>query len=179
MPPGEVGPTQSRATPAPTAFLEGVVRTNSPGAVTTTTYSVSSGTTRSLATAATTFFIKGRLTMDRTRSPVGAGTDAIDYRKRTTSVDVTFNGIPDDGDSDENDDVAADVEIGYGGKADDKLRGNQAKNVFFGGAGPDSLNGEGGADRLFGNGGNDSLNGGPASDDCSGGAGTDTVRNCE
>lgn len=109
----------------------------------------------------------------------GRGRDTVDYRKRRVAVDVSFDGIPDDGDSDENDDVAPDVELAYGGTGRDTLEGNGANNVLSGGRGPDSLSGKAGADRLLGGGGDDSLNGGTGRDACLGGAGRNTLRNCE
>jgi len=86
------------------------------------------------------------------------GMDTVDYRARTAPVTVTIgNGVADDGEAGEQDDVRPDVERVLGGKG---------KDVLIGGIGNDTL--DGGI-------GNDTLDGGLGLDVLIGGAGTDTV----
>jgi Ca2+-binding RTX toxin-like protein len=105
----------------------------------------------------------------------GAGRDTADYSARVAPVSVTLNATADDGEANEKDNVAADVEVLAGGAADDSLVGNHADNVLLGNAGNDSLSGAGGNDQLDGAAGDDALNGGPGSDAITGGDGTDTA----
>lgn len=127
----------------------------------------------------------------------GPGSDTIDYRSRSSSVGVAYNGLPDDGATAENDNVAIDVENASGGTGNDRLQGRGGANTLSGGGGqdimtgagggdrlvggpgPDRMRGEDGADRLLGGRGGDSLNGGPGTDSCDGGPGADTLSGCE
>ncbi len=126
-----------------------------------------------------------------------SGRDTVEYSDRTDAVAVSFNGLPDDGGSVENDDVAIDVENAVGGSANDLLKGAGTPNVLsggggadkvtgagnndrlLGGPGPDRLSGQDGDDRLLGSGGNDMLDGGVGTDTCDGGPGTNTITACE
>ena len=87
----------------------------------------------------------------------GAGVDTADFSDATTPVNVSPNGIADDGRAGERDDVAGDVESLIGGIDDDSLVAN------------------GGDGRLQGNGGNDNLDGGLGADTFEGGAGRDAA----
>jgi Ca2+-binding RTX toxin-like protein len=127
----------------------------------------------------------------------GLGRDTVDYGLRSASVSVSLNGLPDDGGSVENDNVAIDVENAIGGSANDLLKGIGSPNILSGrggkdtmtgaggsdqlsgGPGPDLLKGEDGNDKLLGGGGDDSLNGGAGTDSCDGGPGADTITACE
>lgn len=80
----------------------------------------------------------------------GEGPDAADYSLRTSPVTVTLDGVGDDGEVGENDDIGADVESAIGGSAGDTLVGNFGANVLDGGTGDDLLAGGTGADTLIG-----------------------------
>ena len=98
-----------------------------------------------------------------------------------------------DGEANENDNIASDVEKVTGGAAADILIGDGAGNVLnglggddtlnggdgfdqlLGGEGNDALNGDGGDDFLRGEGGNDALNGGDGADKLEGGTGDDVL----
>jgi Ca2+-binding RTX toxin-like protein len=97
----------------------------------------------------------------------GAGTrDVVAYDRRSVGVNASPNGIPDDGQAGELDDIAADVEGLLGGAGPDDLAGGAAANFFEGGPSADDIDGAGGAD---------SVTGGPGEDDLAGGAGDDIV----
>jgi Ca2+-binding RTX toxin-like protein len=85
----------------------------------------------------------------------GAGRDAVSYEDRAAPISVTFDGLPNDGEIREGDNVASDVEIVLGGIVDDKLIGDARENALdagpgddqdIGGPGRDTLAGEKGAD---------------------------------
>jgi Ca2+-binding RTX toxin-like protein len=84
-----------------------------------------------------------------------AGTDTLTYEDRTKPVTVKLNGLPDDGEDGEGDNVEADVEIVLGGKVWDTLTGDRNANTLE--AGP-------GEDLIVGNAGPDVLDGGDAPD---------------
>jgi Ca2+-binding RTX toxin-like protein len=115
----------------------------------------------------------------------GVGTDTTNYAARAIAVNVTLNGVANDGSAPEFDNNLGDVENAIGGSAGDQLTGNGVRNVLqgrngndflFGGAGPDTLIGGLGNDQMFGQAGNDLLqavdgqrdvvNGGVNTDDC-------------
>jgi Ca2+-binding RTX toxin-like protein len=108
----------------------------------------------------------------------GAGTDIADYASRTSSISVTIDGVADDGEAGENDNVGTDVENARGGQGNDYLEGSASVNVLSGGLGSDTLAGLGDADILNGDGGDDIFDEGMASngnDVLNGGAGSDTA----
>ena len=105
----------------------------------------------------------------------GPGTDTADYGLRSAAVFVTLNGIAADGQTNEFDNIANDVERVAGGSASDALTGNGNANRFYGNGGNDTLGGLGGLDFLEGGNGNDTINGGDANDTLIGGAGNDTL----
>ncbi|HEX8103965.1 MAG TPA: hypothetical protein VF533_15210 [Solirubrobacteraceae bacterium] len=88
------------------------------------------------------------------------GTDALGYANRTEGVSVTPNGIADDGDLDERDDVAGDFERITGTPLDDFLQAaDHVKTTLIGRAGKDTLvGGKFTADVLQGGLGADVLN---------------------
>lgn len=67
-----------------------------------------------------------------------------------------------------------DYDLLYGGKGNDKLKGNSGKDILLGGEGNDTLRGEAGDDILGGNADNDTLYGGIGNDKLNGGKGKDT-----
>ena len=126
----------------------------------------------------------------------GLGTDTVDYSTRTSTIAVALDGLANDGDDIENDDVGSDIEVAVGGSASDFFEGDASGDRFSGGGGKDDASGAGGADQLTGGGGNDKLrgdsgadklvgglgndllNGGTGADTCSGGPGSDTLNSC-
>jgi Ca2+-binding RTX toxin-like protein len=128
----------------------------------------------------------------------GAGGDTmegsgaqVNYRARVNPVIVDGDGVADDGEAGEGDNVSANVLVVLGGSAGDTFTdvdavgrgGNDTfistgtRGVFCdGGAGDDVLIGGARADICFGGPGNDELNGGGGSDDLEGGRGADTIR---
>jgi Ca2+-binding RTX toxin-like protein len=86
----------------------------------------------------------------------GPGIDTVTYASRATAVQVTLDGVHDDGGTGEQDNVRADVEHVIGGSGGDTLTGNGAANT---------LDGAGGDDHLDGGAGPDSLSGGPGADE--------------
>jgi Ca2+-binding RTX toxin-like protein len=128
----------------------------------------------------------------------GAGGDTmegigaeVDYRARVNPVIVVGNGVADDGEAGEGDNVSANVDDVLGGSAGDTFTdvdaagrgGNDtfistgAGGVFCdGGSGDDVLIGGARADFCFGGRGEDDLKGGGGSDDLEGGGGADTIR---
>ena len=109
----------------------------------------------------------------------GAGTDTAYYATRSGSLRVILNGLADDGQTSEGDNVATNVENVTGGSAGDVLRGSSVRNVLSGGAGPDTISGFGGNDVLLGGPGVDTLNGGSGTDSCDVGADGGTTSLCE
>src|SRR3954452_7546358 len=107
----------------------------------------------------------------------GAGRDTADYSARTAPVSVSLNGnlSADDGEANEKDSVADDVEVLAGGSGDDQLAGNDGDNALLGNGGNDLLGGGGGNDQLDGGAGDDTLAGGTGADTITGGDGTDTA----
>jgi Ca2+-binding RTX toxin-like protein len=111
---------------------------------------------------------------------LGAGSDAIDYSERSGDVHYDPNGLADDGDAGEGDNLGlaatvksgagADTLVGpappsdhsshlVGGPGDDTLRGGSGEDELYGGSGDDRLYGGEGDDRLA-----DPTNGGIGSD---------------
>jgi Ca2+-binding RTX toxin-like protein len=121
------------------------------------------------------------------------GIDTVDYSQRVAPLAISLDGVADDAQAGEGDNVAPDVENVVGGSGADVLTGSDAANVLDGGPandklfgraaddrldggpGNDSLNGEGGVDVLTGDDGNDALNGGDGNDSLSGGGETDML----
>ena len=123
----------------------------------------------------------------------GGGFDRADYSFRIADLNVSINGVADDGQSGELDNVLTDVEAIYGGSGDDILTGSAFNNTLDGGDGNDTLRGGGandwlfgrygddvlfghsGNDELWGEFGNDRLYGGDGNDLSQGGHGNDTL----
>jgi len=127
----------------------------------------------------------------------GPGTDTATYASRTAPVFVSLDGVANDGEATEGDNVADDVENVTGGSGDDNITGSSAANIILGGAGNDVLLGErsdsaldpnytgSGKDSIFGGDGNDAIggglgdnliiSGGNGNDSLHGGPGADTI----
>ncbi|EAR53163.1 Possible Zn-dependent metalloprotease [Oceanicola granulosus HTCC2516] len=67
------------------------------------------------------------------------------------------------------------IENAIGGRAGDRIRGNEAHNMLDGRGGDDHISGSRGDDRMFGGGGDDRLRGGRDDDIVAGGRGDDEV----
>ena len=107
----------------------------------------------------------------------GDGEDAVtDYAGRTSGVNVTMDGIADDGSSGEADNVEPDVEDVTGSSAADTIVGSAADNEIAGGGGDDTISGGDGTDGLDGGAGRDTIDGGGGRDDIVGGGGSDTLK---
>ena len=80
----------------------------------------------------------------------GEGVDSVSYVTRTADLTVTLDGVADDGESGEGDNVGVDIENVTGGLGDDTITGSAAANTLLGGPGDDVLDGAAGADLLSG-----------------------------
>jgi Ca2+-binding RTX toxin-like protein len=96
----------------------------------------------------------------------GSGEDTADYRTRTVALDLSNDGVANDGAAGESDNIAGDVEKLIAGSGNDDVLGARNADVLAGGDGNDTLRG---------NDGDDLLDGGLGADVVDGGAGTDTV----
>ena len=105
----------------------------------------------------------------------GTGSDNVSYAARTARVVVDEDGVADDGEAGEGDNVNADVEYVTGGSGNDSLTGGAGTNHLYGGPGDDDLNGGADADWLFGDAGADDLTGGLGNDRLKGGFGDDDL----
>lgn len=105
----------------------------------------------------------------------GPGDDAVTYASRTARVNVSIDGLANDGSPGEHDNVKTDVEDVYGSSRNDVLSGSAADNVIYGMAGNDLISGGGGNDRLVGLAGDDTLKGGSGNDRLFGLTGSDTL----
>jgi Ca2+-binding RTX toxin-like protein len=80
----------------------------------------------------------------------GDGTDTVSYDGRPDKVTVTLDGVANDGEGGEGDNVMPDVENIVGGTVGDDLWGDNSANRVDGGTGEDYLNGNAGRDVLVG-----------------------------
>ena len=88
----------------------------------------------------------------------GDGADAVDYSRRTAAVNVTLNaGVGNDGETGENDTIAADVEGAFGGAGNDTLVGAAGNGFLSGFGGNDDLRDVGGVDTLDAGTGDDAI----------------------
>jgi len=98
----------------------------------------------------------------------GDGVDRVLYTGRTRGVNISLDGVRNDGEPGENDDVRPNVENVTGSSNGfDTLVGNSLTNDF---------DGLGGNDNLIGAGGNDTLSGGAGNNRLAGEAGNDVIR---
>ena len=112
----------------------------------------------------------------------GAGQDTATYATRTAPVAVTVgDGVANDGELGEGDQIQSGIEVVRGGSGNDALTGDSAANTLLGNNGNDTLSGGDGNDTLQGGAGtntlsggndNDQMDAGTASDIFQGGAGT-------
>jgi len=109
----------------------------------------------------------------------GDGVDRVSYLgpewENYNPVSVTLDGVANDGQAGEGDNVGVDVENVTGGMGDDTLVGNAAANTLIGESGNDNLQGLGGDDYLNGGYGNDTITGGDGADTLQGDYGDDTI----
>jgi Ca2+-binding RTX toxin-like protein len=103
----------------------------------------------------------------------GTGRDEVFFLDASKGVNVTLDGVANDGEPTASLNVMTNIEIVTGSPFGDTLVGNDKRNVLNGGAGRDDLSGAGGNDRLSGEKGNDTLVGGLGDDVLLGGAGDD------
>ena len=95
----------------------------------------------------------------------GSGVDRVLYSGRTTGVNVSLDGIANDGQGGEGDDVRPNVENVTGSpNGGDVIVGNSLANDFQGFGGNDNLTGAGGNDTLSGGSGNNRLAGDAGND---------------
>jgi hypothetical protein len=89
----------------------------------------------------------------------GDGVDIVNYfyADITLGVRVTVDGVADDGEPAEGDNVLTDVETVWGSRGDDVLIGSPGADTLEGGDGDDTITGLGGRDELFGEIGNDTI----------------------
>jgi Ca2+-binding RTX toxin-like protein len=80
----------------------------------------------------------------------GAGRDTADYESRASRVTVTLDGVANDGEAGERDNVLPNIEVVLGGTLGDDLTGDGDANRLDGGAGEDLLIGNRGRDLLEG-----------------------------
>jgi Ca2+-binding RTX toxin-like protein len=85
----------------------------------------------------------------------GDGSDTVDYSGRTENLNISLDGLANDGAFNENDLVSADIENVIGGLGNDHITGNDDRNRLDGGAGNDTLRGAGARDILIGGAGDD------------------------
>jgi Ca2+-binding RTX toxin-like protein len=80
----------------------------------------------------------------------GDGRDTVDYENRSNHVTVTLDGLANDGEANEGDNVLPNVESVLGGTVGDDLAGDGDPNRLDGGPGEDLITGNAGADILEG-----------------------------
>jgi Ca2+-binding RTX toxin-like protein len=105
----------------------------------------------------------------------GGGNDFLTYAARSAGVTVTMDGVFDDGEAGEFDNVGADIENAIGGNGDNVLVGSTAGNDLAGGPGNDVIDGGSGDDTLSGGLGNDRETGGAGNDFVFGDDGDDVI----
>jgi Ca2+-binding RTX toxin-like protein len=103
----------------------------------------------------------------------GPGTEAIDFSASSAGVNVSLDGIANDGP--DNDNYEADFEQIIGGSGADRFVAGATGITILGGAGNDRLVGGAGADVIDAGLGNDTVFGGPGRNALAGGAGNDHV----
>jgi Ca2+-binding RTX toxin-like protein len=108
----------------------------------------------------------------------GVGVDEASYLDPEFSNDapvfVSLDGVANDGEAGEGDNVGVDVENVRGGTRGDTLIGSAGANVLTGDLGNDTIEGLAGDDSLYGGEGNDTITGGDGSDLMDGSFGDDT-----
>ena len=92
----------------------------------------------------------------------GTGLDTANYSTRNDNLNISLDGVANDGATGEKDNVIAEEVIA--GAGNDTLTGSAADDFLAGGAGSDVINGLGGNDGLVGSTGADKLYGGTGDD---------------
>jgi Ca2+-binding RTX toxin-like protein len=87
----------------------------------------------------------------------GDGIDVVNYNYATAGVTVTIDGVANDGQTGEGDNVLLDVEDLIGSPYADVLVGSNGPNMIRGALQGDTITGLGGRDELFGEDGNDTI----------------------
>ena len=105
----------------------------------------------------------------------GGGSDRLTYDSRSDDLNLSLDGVANDGADGEGDNIGADVVTVIAGHGADRFTGNSYSNGFVGGEGDDTANGAGGDDNLVGAAGNDHLSGGDGQDILGGESGNDTL----
>lgn len=114
--------------------------------------------------------------VDGSDSYVGnAGRDRVSYLTRVTSIHVSIDGVPDDGQTGEGDNVRLSVEDITGSQAGDTIIGSDVDNTLDGGNGKDDLRGAVGNDTIRGGNDNDLMIGNAGADFMFGNTGDDTA----
>jgi Ca2+-binding RTX toxin-like protein len=83
--------------------------------------------------------------------------DWVTYESRTAGISITLDGIANDGQSGEADNIAGTIEHFIGGSGNDSITGNAKSNIIEGGPGDDTLIGGSGDDQITGGAGRDQL----------------------
>jgi Ca2+-binding RTX toxin-like protein len=128
--------------------------------------------------------LRGKLGADVLQG--GLGSDLVTYDERSNPVTANLDGVANDGEAGEQDNIGSDVENLTGGSGNDTLTGDYRGNTLIGGSGNDKLYGASmyaigitwAPDNLYGNDGADLLYGGWAGspgDYLDGSSGTDMV----
>jgi hypothetical protein len=94
----------------------------------------------------------------------GGGGDSVIYTGRGEDLALSLDGVANDGEPGEHDNVGGDVTTVLGGDGADVITGNGHANAFAGDSGDDVIAGAGGDDRLFGGSGSDRLDAGAGQD---------------
>ena len=94
----------------------------------------------------------------------GPGNDRMCYEQRGSGVSISLDGVANDGEPGENDNVGSDIEEIDGSPNNDQLTGNDQPNTIFGAGGSDTIDGRGGNDKLVGSAGDDTITGGSGQD---------------
>lgn len=105
----------------------------------------------------------------------GGGDDEVSYDNEPAGVDVSLDGLANDGQPGEQDNVGTDIDHVFGSAYDDSLTGGAGPVTLEGWGGNDTLTAGTGTTTLNGGDGSDTLYGGPAADTLIGGAGDDTI----
>lgn len=85
------------------------------------------------------------------------GTDGMSYGPRTAPITTSKDGVANDGQANEGDNIGSDVERITGGLANDSIGGGPDADILDGGPGDDMLSGGPGADQLLGGPGRDAV----------------------
>lgn len=102
-------------------------------------------------------------------------TAVVSYIGRTNNVTVRMNGLPDDGEAGEGDDLRGRITSMWGGSGDDVLEAGADPSSLQGGAGRDTLTGGPAEDRIQADEGDDRVDAGGGDDQVWPGPGRDTL----